>query len=70
MIMDALLTLPLPSTIQRLRLSSPGGGGYVEDGLATCKRDLRVKYPNLSFISVDEMDINLTWDGTEMESRS
>lgn len=65
MIMNALLTLPLPSTIQRLRLSShsvvPRSGLATKDRLARCKRDLRVKYPNLSFVSLDESDINLTW---------
>ncbi|OAX33635.1 hypothetical protein K503DRAFT_700117 [Rhizopogon vinicolor AM-OR11-026] len=70
MILDALLTLPLPSTIQRLRLSAHcvtmplarPATDYTEDRLARRKRDLQVKYPNLSFISLDEMDVNLTWD--------
>lgn len=71
MILDALLTLPLPPTIQRLRLSAncpaiqPAGltTDYTEDRLTSRKRDLQVKYPNLSFISLDEMDVNLMWDG-------
>ncbi|KAG1816872.1 uncharacterized protein BJ212DRAFT_1480726 [Suillus subaureus] len=66
MIMNALLTLPLPPTIQRLRLSSYSAvscsGLAMEDRLAGRKRDLRVKYPNLTFVSLDESDINLTWD--------
>lgn len=65
-ITDALLTLPLPSTIQSLRLSSYSavsrGGITTEDRLARRKRDLRIKYPNLTFVSLDESDINLTWD--------
>lgn len=67
MIMNALLTLPLPSTIQHFRLSSYSavslGGLVTEDRLARRKRDLGVKYPNLTFVSLDESDINLTWDG-------
>ncbi|KAG1873866.1 hypothetical protein F4604DRAFT_1765537, partial [Suillus subluteus] len=66
MIMNALLTLPLPSTIQRLRLSSYSvvsrSGLATEDRLARRKQDLGVKYPNLTFVSLDELDINLTWD--------
>jgi hypothetical protein len=71
MILDALMNLPLPSTIQRLRLSARGPAiqlagratEYMEERLARRKRDLQVKYPNLSFISLDEMDVNLIWDG-------
>ncbi|KAG2143688.1 hypothetical protein DEU56DRAFT_910817 [Suillus clintonianus] len=70
MIMDALLTLPLPSTIQRLRLSSHSAVPRIVLGtdtrLANCKRDLMVKYPNLTFVSLDESDINLTWGGDRM----
>lgn len=66
MIMNALLTLPLPSTIQNLRLSSYSAvshsGVATEDRLARRKQDLRVKYPNLTFVSLDESDINITWD--------
>jgi hypothetical protein len=66
MIMDALLILPFPSTIQRLQLSSysavPRSGPPTEDRIARRKQDLRVKYPNLTFVSLDELDINLTWD--------
>ncbi|KAG0698562.1 hypothetical protein DFH29DRAFT_90013 [Suillus ampliporus] len=69
-IVDAILNLPLPSTIQRLQLSShaavPRGGFATEDRIARCKRDLRVKYPNLFFVSLDETDINLTWDGNRL----
>lgn len=64
--MDALLTLPLPSTIQRLQLSSysavPRSGLLTEDRIARRKQDLGVKYPNLTFVSLDESDINITWD--------
>lgn len=68
MMMNALLTLPLPSTIQSLRLSSCSDSVVsrsritTEDRLSRCKRDLRLKYPNLTFVSLDESDINLTWD--------
>ncbi|KAG1885276.1 uncharacterized protein F5891DRAFT_1088229 [Suillus fuscotomentosus] len=65
-IMDALLTLPLPSTIRHLRLSSYSAGSRsgtaTEDRLVRHKQDLRVKYPNLSSVSLDESDIDLTWD--------
>ncbi|KAG2159165.1 uncharacterized protein EDB93DRAFT_1076155 [Suillus bovinus] len=66
MIMDALPTLPLPSTIQHLQLSSYSpvshSGLATEHRIARCKRELRVKYPNLTFVSLDETDIDLTWD--------
>jgi hypothetical protein len=66
MMMDALLNLPLPSTIQHLQLLSfvavPRSGLPTEDRIARRKQDLRVKYPNLTFVSLDESDINLTWD--------
>lgn len=66
MMMDALLNLPLPSTIQHLQLLSfvavPCSGLPTEDRIARRKQDLRVKYPNLTFVSLDESDIHLTWD--------
>ncbi|KAG2040931.1 hypothetical protein BDR03DRAFT_1007702 [Suillus americanus] len=74
MIMNALLTLPLPSTIQHFRLSSYSavslGGLVTEDRLARRKRDLGVKYPNLTFVSLDESDINLTWDGNVVSGKN
>lgn len=65
-IMDALLTLPFPSTIQRLRLFSysalPRSAFSTGDRITRRKQDLRAKYPNLTFVSLDESDIHLTWD--------
>ena len=72
MIMDALLTLPLPPTLRRLRLSASCPSihaqrvtaDYTESRLANRTHDLQIKYPSLSFISLDEMDVQLTWDGS------